>query len=122
MTDILNLTQHSATEDQKANGVFDFNPKHREELSKMLTFEKLPAKQEVQRRAEAIAEFAFSHVGRMKVMVGGAPYLMSSLERELKARGLTPVYAFSQRVSEEKEIDGKVIKTQVFQHLGFVEV
>ena len=122
MTDILNLTQHSATASQKSAGVFDFNVEHREEVAKLLTFEKLPAKQEVQRRAEAIAEFAYSHVGRMEVMIGGAPFLMASLERELKARGMTPVYAFSQRVSEEKEVDGKVIKTQVFQHLGFVEV
>ena len=116
----MNLTQHPATPSQKEAGVLDFNSKHREEVAKMLTFEKLPAKQEVQRRAEAIAEFAHSHVGRMKVMVGGAPYLMSSLERELRTKGITPVYAFSKRTSKEKEVDGKDIKTQVFQHLGFV--
>jgi hypothetical protein len=105
--DILNLTQHVTTIDQESNGVFDFDSKHREELSQLLTFEKLPGKQEVQERAKAIAEFAFSHVGSMKVMIGGAPYLMSSLERELKAKGITPVYAFSlrrhRRASKEKE-------------------
>jgi hypothetical protein len=37
-------------------------------------------------------------------------------------RGIKPLYSFSQRVSVEKEIDGKIVKTAEFKHMGFVEV
>jgi len=40
----------------------------------------------------------------------------------LQKRGITVLYAFSERVSVEKEIEGKVIKTNEFKHSGFVEV
>ena len=57
-------------------------------------------------------------------MIGGAPYLMSALERALKQRGVKPLYAFSLRVSEDvlDESTGEVKKTLVFKHLGFLEV
>jgi len=55
------------------------------------------------------------------VMIGGAPYLMATLEKALREVGLNPIYAFSQRVSIDKENpDGSVTKTMVFKHLGFV--
>ena len=49
-------------------------------------------------------------------MIGGAPYLMAELEMALGWVGIIPLYAFSVRVSSEK--DG--VKTSVFRHLGFV--
>jgi len=47
---------------------------------------------------------------------------MSSLEKALKAKGITPVYSYSKRISEEKEVSGKVVKTNVFKHIDFIEV
>ena len=56
-----------------------------------------------------------------KAMIGGAPYLMPALEKELIALGIEPVYSFSERVSEETvQADGSVVKTNVFKHVGFV--
>lgn len=54
-------------------------------------------------------------------MVGGAPYLVDRLVRRLKEMGVTPVYALSERVSEEKTTPEGVVKTQVFKHLGFID-
>jgi len=120
---VLNLTQHKASADQVQAGVFDPTGEDAEKMRGLLTFQDLPMKGNIEEKAEELADLALRVAGRRKkVMIGGAPYLMSPLERELKARGLTPVYAFSQRVSEEKEVDGEVVKTQIFKHLGFVEV
>lgn len=58
-----------------------------------------------------------------KAMIGGAPYLMAPLERELMRRGVAPVYALSDRVSEEQaQPDGTVRKVNVFKHVGFLAV
>lgn len=60
--------------------------------------------------------------GGMKAMVGGAPYLTERLARELRKIGVEPVYALSDRVSKEVVgEDGTVTKTQVFEHLGFIQ-
>jgi len=55
-------------------------------------------------------------------MIGGAPFFMSYLEEALRYRGLTPVYAFSQRESVEQVIDDKTVKTSVFVHKGFIGI
>ena len=57
----------------------------------------------------------------IKAMIGGAPYLMSELEKELWYRGIEPVYSFSRRESvESTDAEGNVTKTSVFKHIGFV--
>lgn len=57
----------------------------------------------------------------MRAMIGGAPYLMAPLERALRAAGVEPVYALSERVStEEAQPDGSVRKVNTFRHVGFV--
>ena len=118
---ILNLTQHSPTPEQTQAGVI--NCDDTEEMRRLLTFPELPTGKEVRNRAKALAELAQKNVPLgSKVMLGGVPFLMGSLEMELRLHGLRPVYAFSARESEEKMEGGKVIKTQVFKHLGFVEV
>ena len=121
---ILNLTQHSATPEQIAQGVGDLNPHHGEiqQLKSLLTFESLPTAEEVYERAYAIAALAQSYFVDV-AMIGGAPYLMGALERALNKVGIKPVYAFSERVSEEQvQEDGSVHKVNVFKHIGFVEV
>jgi len=119
---IINLTQHAATAEQLAAGVFDVpNEGARRELLMQLTFNDLPEDGEIVERAAAVASIAMAF-GARAAMIGGAPYLMGPLERELREGGITPLYAFSRRESvEEKLPDGSVRKVAVFRHLGFVE-
>jgi hypothetical protein len=130
---ILNLTQHVATEEQTAQLVVE--PRMcKAEIRKLLTFEEIPSKEEIEVRATKLAEIAVSEANHYagdtdneiwitRVMIGGAPYLMGALEKALRECGFTPVYAFSKRESEEiTQPDGSVRKVQVFRHCGFVEV
>ncbi len=118
---IINLTQHVATQEQKMAGVVDLQGKDLEALKKLLTFENLPSKDEIQERALAIVEMLPAFFDR--AMIGGAPYLMGALEKELKDAGIRPVYSFTKRESvEEVQADGSVRKTAVFKHVGWVEV
>ena len=137
---ILNLTMHQATPEQVAAGVY--NPKTPDDIKAALTFNTLPSKQEIEVKALTLAAIAVREVFNrvladrpeseemlgiedqmlgMRVMVGGAPYLMAPLEKALRDANLTPVYAFSKRESVEVILDnGDVRKTAVFKHLGFV--
>lgn len=116
---IVNLTQHPASVEQKEAGVFDLQKDSG--LFDALTFTAIPSKDDIETRAERIATIALIN-NATHAMIGGAPYLMGALETALKVRGVQPLYAFSERVSVEKEVNGEVIKTSVFKHLGFVEV
>jgi len=130
---ILNLTQHVSTDEQKAQLVVE--PRMcKEKIRKLLTFEEIPTKEEIEARAKELARIAVSEASMYagdtdneiwitRVMIGGAPYLMGALEKALRECGFTPVYAFSKRESEEiPQPDGSVKKIQVFRHIGFVEV
>lgn len=130
---ILNLTQHTATQEQKAQLVVE--PRMtKEEIRKLLTFEEIPSKEEIESRATKLAEIAASEASHYagdtdnriwitRVMIGGAPYLMGALEKALRECGFTPVYAFSKRESiDQPQPDGSVKKIAVFRHIGFVEV
>lgn len=128
---ILNLTQHTATPEQ---GVVE--PADKATVAGLLTFEELPTVFDIAARARALAEIARAHfdahvgylgggsLGAGKcAMIGGAPFLMSALEGALTEAGIRPLYAFSLRESAETvQPDGSVRKTQVFRHIGFVEV
>lgn len=118
---IINLTQHNATLEQLQAGVVNQpSVDGQQHLANLLTFKTLPTRNEILGRAKAIAEFA---VGYEAALIGGAPYLMWALEQALKGIGVKPLYSFSERVSVEKTCpDGQVIKTNVFKHIGFVEV
>jgi len=104
--------------------VFDLHPQHQEKLRDLLTFNSLPSAEDIVDAAEIAADLAAdvaSAAGCRHVMIGGAPFLMSPLERALKERGLIPLYAFSRRESVEETMpDGSVRKTAVFRHQGFV--
>lgn len=120
---IINLTQHPATPEQLAAGVFDVPAAfgERERLVALLTFEDLPSSEFVRQRAEGVATYPERH-GAEVAMIGGAPFLMAPLEKALRERGIRAVYAFSRRESvEESQPDGSVRKTNVFRHVGFVE-
>ncbi|MGQ9671485.1 MAG: hypothetical protein ACUVWY_15215 [Desulfosoma sp.] len=128
---IINLTQHAATPEQVAAGVVDLQGEELAVLKKALTFESLPSEEKILRRAEFIAELAVQNglgpdYGDDPIpdaaMIGGAPYLMGSLERALSNRYIRPLYAFSTReVEEQIQPDGSVKKVAVFRHKGFVE-
>ena len=119
MAKIINLTQHQATPEQIAADVVDLAPADRARLATLLTFDTLPTRAELDRRAsDIVEEFA---AGYGTAMIGGAPFFMSALERALDVRAIDAVYAFSVRESVEETLpDGTVRKTAVFRHRGFV--
>lgn len=129
---IVNLTQHSSTPEQ---GCLELPEADKNQLKELLTFTSLPTKAEIAKRAMSIAYLASDFLLEetleleqeegeysLSAMIGGAPYLMGPLEEALKNLGVCPIYAFSERVSEEViQPDGSVRKVNVFKHLGFVE-
>ena len=122
----INCTQHCASADQLAAGVVDMPAPAREQLVKLLTFDELPNVDDIRERAIqicALVESTFVDVEPKVLLLGGAPFLMSTLEIFAALRGWTPVYAFSKRVViEEPQADGSIKKTSIFKHAGFVEV
>lgn len=116
---ILNLTQHIATEDQIKEGVMEPDEKTKEKIKKLLTFEKLPDQNTMTKRAEDLASICLKN-NASHVLIGGAPFFMSTLEHTLIGFDITPSYAFSLRRSIEETKDGQVLKKSVFQHIGFV--
>lgn len=113
---IVNLTQHSPTAEQVEAGVVVYVMGA---VTALLTFDTLPNVSDVVFRARDLAKIAQAS-GATHAMIGGAPYLMGPLEYQLRERGITPLYAFSERVSsEEVQPDGSVRKVNVFKHGGF---
>lgn len=123
---ILNLTQHPASKEQVEAGVFE--PQNKNLVKDLLTFHQIPTKQEMEDRSTNLAkmakeEFATLAVADKAAMIGGAPFFMSLLETALMFESIQPLYAFSRRVVEEKQLeDGSVEKKMVFKHIGFVYV
>jgi len=118
--EILNLTQHSATPEQQKAGVVELDKTQKQEVIKLLTFDYIPSKSEMNIRASQIADIAHEK-GANRAMIGGAPFFMSHLEDALRVRGVVPLYAFSRRESVEEHLEnGEVRKVNVFRHLGFV--
>lgn len=118
---ILNLTQHKATPEQVDAGVVGLNEWDKRNLIKFLTFDEIPSQSDLEQRATSIVSLVSEW--NDGVMIGGAPYLMASLEKALINAYFTPMYAFSKRESvEEVQPDGSTKKTAVFRHLGFVRV
>lgn len=113
---MINLTQHKSTPDQDCR---DLSGSDLDKLKELLTFEQLPTRAEIKRRAELITALA-EEAGEKSAMIGGAPYLMPALELELLKAGITAYYAFTQRVVTERMEGGQVIKTATFQHAGFI--
>lgn len=119
MNTILNLTQHTSTPEQKAQGVVDLSGQDIIDLKRHLTFNDLPTFKDLVRSSRQIALLAHKH-GANTAMIGGAPFFMSVLEDELKLFKIQPVYAFSERVSEDiVNSDGSITKVTKFKHLGF---
>lgn len=139
---ILNLTQHNATPTQINVGVYDLPIEKQVHLRNLLTFEhpSEATQRDMRDKARTIASFAHQglevweestpeapegQIVRIKfdaVMIGGAPYFMSTLERVLKEEGFKVLYSFSERVSVEiPQPDGSVKKVNTFNHAGWIE-
>lgn len=119
---ILNLTQHPISDEQSEAGVYNAHYDALEVVRRLLTFNERPTFIDIEYSARRLAEIA-AHEGADAAMIGGAPFLMSALERALKDYGIQPLYAFSKRESVEETLpDGSVRKTAVFRHEGFVKV
>jgi len=126
MRKILNLTQHNTSEEQKKAGVFE--PAEKEKIRDLLTFSEIPDREEIRMRAYRITKLARKELGKEieqarkedclypQAMIGGAPFLMGTLEFYLRKESIEPVYAFTKReVIEEREK-----KISLFKHMGFV--
>lgn len=117
---ILNLTQHTATQDQAQAGVFE--PTDKKQVQELLTFNEMPTFKDMLERARTLAQIAKDH-GATHAMIGGAGFFIPHLEHWLLWNGITPVHAFSVRESiEVHNADGTVSKQNVFKHIGFYEV
>ena len=135
---IINLTQHQESLEQRNAGVVPRDPLETARAQELLTFSVRPTRKEVDLRAENLAQLAVSmHAVRtggdpfaelscqplwgIQVMIGGASFLMSALERELRKTGAHVVHSFSRRESQEVAMsDGSVEKVSRFVHDGFV--
>ena len=117
---ILNLTQHTATQEQVAQGVYE--PQNKKAIQGLITFIKAPSKEEMINRAIELA-CVMDAEGATFCMIGGAPYFQGTLERVLKDFGFRPLYSFTERkVVETTNEKGEVVKTAIFSHVGWVEV
>lgn len=139
---LVNMTQHTLTSDQTEgfkgfNGdsgdvyiTLEPNTACKQMVQKLLTFETIPTSETINERAENLAQLCIGIVstnlssdGEIYALIGGAPYLMASLENALRERKIHPVYSFSERQSVETTMpDGTVKKTNLFKHVGFIEV
>lgn len=116
---IYNLTQHNLTQDQLDAGVVELNEICQSEIRAYLTFNTIPSKKQIQENARRLVASLLTYHPEAKggtALVGGAPFFMSALEQALKSNGIEAVYAFTQRIVEEK--DG--VKKSIFKHEGFI--
>ena len=127
MVGIINLTQHELTPEQREFIDIECHT-NRQKVKDLLTFTKLPSKEDIYYRALDLAAIVENiidqdeHVDLFLVLIGGAPYLMKPLIEELKRLEVIPVFSYTDRVSvETMQPDGSVVKTSVFKHAGYVE-
>jgi len=115
---ILNLTQHIASQAQEVDGVIEPSTKNKKKIVELITFSSIADTSAIEQATRIKSLISIiREEGCLSIMIGGAPFFMSALELTLVSEGFYPLYAFSQRVSEE--IDG--VKTSKFKHLGFIE-
>lgn len=141
----INLTQHELTQEQileltsKGHEILTLTESQQTEVKQLLNFEDIPSEQEMEFRANKIAQIVSDVVDASKytitsVMIGGAPYFMSKLQHaiqgmEINYQGkhdlgicVSCYYSFTKRVSQEHvNAQGETVKTSVFKHIGFVQ-
>lgn len=120
---IFNLTQFSASPEQKSAGVIE--PESKELIKAMLTFteQDLPRiNATMKNRAETLAGIV-ARSGARAAMIGGASFYLESLEDALRYRSIVPLYSYSERVSREElnKETGELKKDSYFKHVEFIE-
>jgi hypothetical protein len=117
---MLNLTQHQGTKEQVADGLLEPSAETKRMVQELLTFNFPPSRQQILISAKLLTQIA-KESGCEYALIGGASYLMAPLEKELRFARIVPVYSFTERVSSESLVDGKVIKTNSFVHIQWIE-
>lgn len=122
MANIINLTQHAVTPDQKSSGVVDFPEGDKGRVAELLTFNDLPDMKDLAVAATQLANLVGTHEAandesQTTVMIGGAPFFMEPLARELRKNNYRVLFAFSRRESKETpDENGGMRKVAVFRH------
>ena len=118
---LINLTQHNLTQEQLKDAV-EVGTDVRDEVIKLITFNGLPTAGEIKDNASRLAEIC-RDMHASHAVIGGAPYFMGPLEQALRRVGVTPLYAFTERVAVEvtNPETGEVTKTSKFNFAGWIE-
>lgn len=117
---IINLTQHAATEDQLVAGVVDLQGDLKAALVAAITFPPVYTHEELVHRAKRVVGIVKdAQIDSSHVMIGGMPSFMPVLQNVLQAAGYRVGYACTDRVSVDvPDGNGGVRKTSVFKHVG----
>ena len=117
---IINLTQHAATEDQLNAGVLDLQGDLKAALVAAITFPPVYTHEELVSRAKRVLGICKdSQIDCGHVMIGGMPSFMPVLQNVLQSAGYRVGYACTDRVSVDvPDGNGGVRKTSVFKHVG----
>ena len=118
---LINLTQHNLTQEQLKDAV-EVGTDVRDEVVKLITFNGVPTAGEIKDNASRLAEIC-RDMHASYAVIGGAPYFMGPLEQALRRVGVTPLYAFTERVAIEvtNPETGEVTKTSKFNFAGWIE-
>lgn len=96
---IINLTQHSATEDQQLAGVIDLQGALKAALVAAITFPAVYTHEELVSRAKRVVGIVKdSQIDAQHVMIGGMPSFMPVLQSVLQEAGYRVGYACTDRV------------------------
>ena len=110
---ICNCTNHKMTPGQISAGCI--TPVNQQLINDLISFQNPEELSEMEQRADALSRYVKDN-GYDAALIGGAPYFQPYLEEALFQYGLKAVYAFSQRVSEERmKENGEVEKVSVFK-------
>jgi len=123
MKKLILLFSHTLTDEQKDDAQDRFGIKEFIILPNRLqtVWSNVPAElEDIGEYLEPIREFLREHIDNddMVLVQGdfGATCMMASF---VKSLGGVAVYATTKRDVTEKEIDGKIVKTSVFEHIRF---
>jgi len=107
----------------KSAGVYDPPAVIKAAIQGLLTFKRMPKRATLMYRASDLADIANAVAPeRGYVLVDAWPYMLPQLERDLKSRGLVPLYEYKRKVTREETLpNGEVTLVDSYIHEGFVE-
>jgi len=106
---IVNLTLFTPSREMRKQGVFELPTNQRFRLRQLLECvpEEPPPPEEIAGLAKALSELA-EYSGAREAIVSAPPYLISSIEHELREKDIQPVYPYgsAKRYEIETEVEG----------------